>query len=505
MTVTLKRQLTETEKQHVLARDGRKCFATGHEIPSDETVQYDHIHAFVKGGPSEIDNIAPMCETHNKQKGTYALADFRTKLRMNAFFSSGDSLTLKDLLAYSQEQGDVVDYGQKIQIETSDHTVNVLTHSGATLQYALYACPITGWQYFYATLPIALLDSDDEDEQSIGLQPRYLIQEKVFELYRHFQSHPVLQPSIGRIANRKIVLFDGQHKAAALLWNDRKEFECKIYLQPVLRLLNETNISAHDKYTQTRFYSSIMVKKLGKEFGAEFEEYKQLEDGKTKSEAGFMEYLQNRPESPLSAAERNQRFRSYLYNSVLTDENNRATPYVSSSNRSTLDKPLTIDMMQKSILAAFLYRYPVTESMTTEEYRRDKEVANVVDLMNDLVDLALGSWNPEAGANNENQRKLRRIFGSKSMMAWSEILRDAVAAKLDIHDADEKEKLFYRELSSTQREQIRKIVERLMAWSQWQSPANDDIDRVTAGNKGDVKNWFRSKGLTTGYLMGAPE
>jgi len=100
--------------------------------------------------------------------------------------------------------------------------------------------------------------------------PRFLIFDKVFELYRHFQRHPVLQPSIGRVNNNRVLFFDGQHKVAALLWTGRREFECKIYLAPDIRLLNETNIAAHDKFSQTRFYASIMVLKLGTEFGLDF-------------------------------------------------------------------------------------------------------------------------------------------------------------------------------------------------------------------------------------------
>lgn len=159
------------------------------------------------------------------------------------------------------------------------------------LEYALYKSPATGWKYFYATLPIDLLDSDDATDHNMGLQPRYLIFDKVFNMYRHFQRHPVLQPSIGRLDDGQILVFDGQHKMAALLWNGQREFECKVYLSPDLRLLNDTNISAHDKFAQTRFFSSIMVLKLGTEFGTDFESYKNKEDDTSKNEAGFMTCL----------------------------------------------------------------------------------------------------------------------------------------------------------------------------------------------------------------------
>ena len=256
MTITLKRQLSEDEKKHILQIHGRICFATGNKIPDSDPIQFDHIRAFAKHGESELNNIAPMCEVHNKEKGTLPLGDFRVKLYLQEFFADTGMLTLKHLLKYLKDTGEIQRYGQKIVINEVDGRVRI-DSPWSTNTYDLYQCPTTGWKYFYATLPIDILDSDDDDELKIGLQPRSLINEKVFNLYRHFQQHPVLQPSIGRIHDNRIVLFDGQHKVAGLLLTGRRQFECKIYLSPELRLLNETNISAHDTFSQVRFYSSI--------------------------------------------------------------------------------------------------------------------------------------------------------------------------------------------------------------------------------------------------------
>src|SRR6266508_2922830 len=106
MAITLKRQLNDAEKARILDIHGRICFATGHPIADDEALHFDHIRAFVDGGLSELDNIAPMCEMHNKAKGRLPLDDFRVKLRLEDFFSRGDSLTLKHLLDYLKNKGD---------------------------------------------------------------------------------------------------------------------------------------------------------------------------------------------------------------------------------------------------------------------------------------------------------------------------------------------------------------------------------------------------------------
>lgn len=482
MAVLLKRQLTESEKKEILNQHGRKCFATGHEIPEGEPIHFDHIRAFSLGFASELDNIAPMCPQHNQEKGMLPLDDFRVKLRL----------------------GDLELFAQPVAVKESTNTVTIESAS-KRYEQKMHICPTTGWKHFYAILDVDVLDSDDDKNDALGLQPRYLIFDKVFNLYRHFQQHPVLQPSIGRIVNNRIRLFDGQHKVAALLWNGQRQFECKIYLSPEVRLLNQTNIAAHDKFAQTRFFSSVMVYKLGSQFGIDFENYKNLEDGQIKSEAGFMEYLARLDGGLQTRAQLNTRFRSYLYSSVLEFENNRLKNLVTASNRSTDEKPLTMDMLQKSLFAGFLHRQPSPDNMATEAYKRDQEISNLVDLMNMIFDYGLHAWNPKASPHDADQLRLNRMFRSKSMMAWSEVLHGAVCGKLELHDAEARERPFYRDLSEQDKTRLKEIIKRLMNWKRWNAPYDDEIDRVLSDNKSVVKQWFKNHGLTTGYLMGAAE
>jgi len=196
MALTLKRQLTEDEKQQILAKHGRRCWATGMTIPANQPIHFDHIHAFTRGGVSELDNIAPMSGECNRQKGMLSLEDFRVKLRLQKFFQGGDTLTLGNLLRHMKDLGDIAGFGSSVEIHEVENTVTIQS-TNDTFQHDLYTCPTTGWKYFYATFPVTMIDSDDDRDKNIGLQPRYLIFDKVFELFRHFQHHPVLLPSIG--------------------------------------------------------------------------------------------------------------------------------------------------------------------------------------------------------------------------------------------------------------------------------------------------------------------
>jgi hypothetical protein len=288
-----------------------------------------------------------------------------------------------------------------------------------------------------------------------------------------------------------------------MLWENRNIFELKIYLNPDAHLLNQTNIAAHDKFAQTRFYSSIMVSKLGSQFGKLFDEYKNAEDDSTKSEKGFVDYLKIADQ--LTAGEVNKRFKSFLFNSVLDEEVNKLARLVSKTNRSTDETPLTMDMLQKSLLSNFLYLTPMEEDLASNKYLREKEINNVITLFNILDEEILHLWDFTKPKSDQTQIRLKRLIRSKSIMSWSEILKDAIAAKLDIFDADEKALLFYRELNDNEFQKIREIIRRLVEWSIWKLPENSEIDRILSDNKSEIKKYFRTKGLTTGYLMGAPE
>ncbi len=502
MAVTLSRQISDDEKELILKRHGKKCYATGHEIADDSDIQYDHIKAYADMGASEIDNIAPMCKNHNSKKGRLPLGDFRIKLQLDEFFSKGQALTLKDELEYFKINKNINEYGQLCYSKRLDDKIE-LEINNKKYNHHIFTCPTTQWEYFYALIPVNAINSDDDDDEKIGLQPRYLISEKVFNLYRHFQKHPVLQPSIARLYKNKILVFDGQHKIAAMLWSGRKHFELKVYIDPDPRILNNTNIAAHDKFAQTRFYSSIMVAKLGSQFGKQFEDYKNDDDDDKKSEAGFVQHL--RLSEQLTLGEANKRFNSFLYNMVLESDLNMVSKLVSKSNRSSIEYPLTVDMLSKSLLSNFLYRIPLEDDMASPHYKRDQEIENIIQLFNILDKEALHSWDATKNLNDTNQNRLSRMFRSKSIMSWSEILKDAVAAKLDIHDADQRAMIFYRDLSSDSFNKVRAIVRRLVEWTIWASPQDSDIDRILSDNKKEIKAYMRNKGLTAGYLLGAPE
>ena len=144
MAITLKRQLTEEEKHLILQKYGRKCYITGHIIPEDEIVHFDHIKAFSKNGVTALDNIAPLCGKHNQEKGTFALYDFKIKLEMQEFFEQGDALTLKDELVFLKDKKKIKQYGLSVYDYDNNNTDRIeLEIDSKKHIYDVHTCPTT--------------------------------------------------------------------------------------------------------------------------------------------------------------------------------------------------------------------------------------------------------------------------------------------------------------------------------------------------------------------------
>jgi hypothetical protein len=342
--MTNRRQLSPAEKQQVLERHGMRCFIDGHPIDSDDDLEFDHITPLAAGGVTELNNLAPVCRKHNRQKRTMSLSEYRDYLQLTAFFDGGTSKYLDDVLAAKVKR-----YGQRLQyeIDSTAERVTLYFDSGPKT-LSLYQCPVTKWDYFYVLVPVEYLRNDKE------LQPRGLRVRSMWDLYRHFQRNTQLAPSICRFTELgELLLFDGQHKAAAQIWSGRKEVECKVYVRPNPKQLKETNLDAHQSYRQMPFYTHELMRKYADIFGEDWDAYLQL-DG-PKSERGFVEYLVNTKQMSHAAAR--GEVSKAIHWRILNDPENRMREFVSETTR-TRSQPLTISRIQKTIFRDFLSAIP---------------------------------------------------------------------------------------------------------------------------------------------------
>ncbi len=486
--------LTETEKAQILERDGRRCFIDGHPFSEDEEIEFDHIVPRAGKGRTTIQNMAAVCRKHNRQKGTMSLDEYRDYLQLRRFFEANRARYLDDVI---MERGESV--GEVLSYELADGTVKLFFDSGPA-GFTVYTCPVTGWHYFYALIPVRYLRNDAE------LQPRPLRDQALWGLYRHFRRNTQLAPSICRFdEDEKLLLFDGQHKAAAQIWAGRDSVECKIYLDPDPATLRETNLEAHQSFRQMAFYTAELMRKYAAIFGEDWEHFLTL-DG-LKSEAAFVEYLVR--EKGISIAAARKQVAHAIHYGIIRDDNNKLRQFISEKTR-TRTEPLTYNRIQKTLFRHLLSPIPSKAEFQSDDDHREEEQQNLVQLMSIISEEGLiGRWNPDA--NDAMHKRTERIFSAGAVRAWVRILRDVLNAYLQLYlmGPDEIERVLYREINDDQFKVIRRFVHRIFSHSVWDAPDTADQDiskRLTKDDDATAMQLLHERGLVVEWVLeGAAE
>ncbi|MFA5032296.1 MAG: HNH endonuclease signature motif containing protein [bacterium] len=484
-----KRQITEQEKAMVLSHHGNRCFIDGAPFEDDEVIDFHHIKPYSRGGQTNIDNIAPVCKKHHSRIGTMSLQEYKDKIELDRFFEGGpkylDDL-IKEKCGRCEPKIKYEDKGDHITLYFDDSAHN----------FPLYECPIKKWKYFYAKLPVVNIGNDKD------LQPRALRVVSLWGLYRHFQLNTQLSPSICRIdENGGLLLFDGQHKAAAQIWSGQKYIECKVYLTPDSRILKETNLEAHGSFRQMSFYSHELMKKYADLFGEDWNEYIKTEGAK--SEIEFMSFLMVSKNH--SKAQAKNEIALAMYNEIIDDPDNKLSKYLSEKSRGR-QQPLTFARLKKTFFQYMLVPPPTEcEFESDEDFRKD-EKRNLIRLMNIVAEEGLDDkWDPEK--NNSMHKRAERIFGAGSIRAWVILLTNVINTHLRHYTDEQRAQFFFRKIPDAEFNYFKQFVQKLFTHKIWDDPdpagelsarlAKDDIETARA--------LFEEKGLTVDWILGNPE
>jgi hypothetical protein len=486
--------LTDQQKQQLLKRDGMCCFIDGHPIDSIADVQYDHIKPVAEDGPTDLGNMAVVCKKHNQRKGKQSLSEFRDQLALEAFFSDGRPKYLDDVIVERKMKS-----GQPLLYDVNAAANRVqLFFEDANNDVSLYTCPTTGWKYFYALVPVGHLTNDKE------LQPRPLRQKPMLALYRHFRSNTQLAPSICRLTpDSKLLLFDGQHKAAAQIWSGRKSLECKVYIAPDAKRLKETNLEAHEAYRQMGFYSSELMAKYADIFGEDWNSYTQTEG--MKSEEGFIAFLIET--KGYTKGKARSEVERAIHHRILTDPKNKMNEFISEKTRSK-ELPLTHNRVQKTLFRDFLSQIPNRIEFDSPEDLRSVEEQNLVRLMSIVAEEGLlGRWNPER--NDALHRRADRMFSAGAVRAWVRVLRDVLYSVFELYKIapEEVNRMLYRQLTDEHFDYARKYTRRIFAHSLWDAPDTPEANISMALTKDDditAMNLFKEKGLVMNWVLEIP-
>jgi hypothetical protein len=370
------------------------------------------------------------------------------------------------------------------------------------IEYPVLLDNMLNVNYFYARIKHKWIVNDDEK----GLQPRYIDYKRLIKLRDHLLTHPQLAPSIARLIDNQIKLFDGQHKFAAQILNNQTELDVKVYVSPsdpekakqLFDQLMITNLEAHSKHKQIPFYTSTLLDKLSeihKEFLDKFIETKPAEKH---TEENLIRFLV--AEQQYSAAEAKNMLVSAIKNqakelSVMKD-------YIAIASRDA-NYPITDELLSKTIFPNTLYLTPSKERFKSDYDYRDSEIENFKVISNLLIEKGhLPDWvSKKRNTTLTNiQLKSRRIWHKGSVLTWAPYLRDIIINACNMITQDEREKLLYRApLTQEQISRISIYLDRLFKHNLWDEPEGEIDNLLVSAQKQD--ELYNRKGLTITYVL----
>jgi len=334
------------------------------------------------------------------------------------------------------------------------------------------------------------------------LQPRALREPSLWNFYRHFQTNTQLAPSICRIdESRTLLLFDGQHKAAAQIWSGRSLIDCLVFINPDPIALKETNLEAHGKFRQMSFYSHELMKKYADICGEDWDQY--MESEGEKSELGFFNFLHNTRQK--TRANAINEISLSMYNEIINSPKNQLSAFLSERNRGR-KQPLTFSRLKKTIFKEMLVPPPIPDEFESPSDYRKEEKKNLVKLMNIIAEEGLeGKWDPE---RNDNQhKKAQKIFSAGAVRAWTILLKDTINQHMRHYTEDKRKVFLYRQISDSDFEYFKQFTNKLFSHNIWDDP--DPLGEIAARLAKDdattSKSLFDEKGLDVNWLLGQPQ
>ncbi|GAB2568919.1 HNH endonuclease domain-containing protein [Spirosoma areae] len=497
----MKRQLSDSEKQQVktqqIDRDGSlRCFISGEVIGEDDTVEYDHILPFSKQGDTNLSNIRVVLKEYNRRKSDQSLYEVRDNLKLERLFNEKkNNIKLQDIFELKEIT--------KKSFHTNIEDGIIKIDDGVDCKnFTLLFDNILNVSYFYGRIPIKWLENDDQE----GLQPRVIDYKRLIILRDHLKDHPQLAPSIARLIDNRIKLFDGQHKLAGQVLNNISEVDIKAYLSPsefdkAKKLFDDlmiTNLDAHSKLKQIPFYTSTLLDRLSVIYKEMLDEFTSTKPVEKHSEANFVNFLIS--EKQHSRADAKQMLKSAIRVNAL--ELSAIKEYTATASKDA-NFALSIDLLNTVVFPNTLYLEPSSANFKSTGDYRDAELENFKVLAALLVQYGnLPNWVPNIrGKSLTNiQLKARRIWHKGSVLTWAPYLKSILGVAFDFVTNDDREKLLYREtIDVDQKGRIANCLQRLFGHPMWDEPEGElDTFLVSAKRQDDL---FNRKGLSERFVL----
>jgi hypothetical protein len=388
------------------------------KLPKNEQKQVvDHLHAYQKGlcyiCEENIDLTQPVDVDHIRSKDQGGIEDSRnnwglTHAHCNRAKGNRDLDMQRYLMRFQRARRGHLASGQSEDTFTVGVALGI--HGGAKRETAarierdsegnehLVITWEIGGQTTTARLPIQV-DLNNPSVKSItamvpieqvfhdsDINPRSIVDLEPF-IEEFYRGNPQLLPSLAHLAldgnesgRARVMLFDGQHKAAAQLFLGNRVLYLRVFLNADLKLLKSTNYGAHTKLAQIHFPMAIQDKVGHDIFRPALEDFlNQYEDRSGLRESSYFKALTKEERSEMRG-----HFQGYLKFRVVSAadvEGGKFFEYVETVSARSKTKPLAYETVRKAIFNNFLHLHETEVPIKLALEMRDRERDNLVVLL----------------------------------------------------------------------------------------------------------------------------
>ncbi len=385
-----------------------QCFICEEDIDLDlNNTNIDHIVPLANKGKDNEENFAVTHESCNKSKQDADLKIAKIlqkliKIQKNVQADSNKSASLKDIL--KKYNGSKFEFKNKIESNTLKFSFTDIGDN-QTQQTQIFTDNLSNEKSCFIEAPIEYLFHDEI------INPRG-INNSIRKLIKEFdKKNPQLHLSLARIDNGKLKIFDGQHKAVAQILLGTKKLVVRVFLEPNIDVLTETNTNAGSSLRQIAFDKSIMRQLNNTLYSERVKKYQIAhelkEDNYSFSEQQLIDYFKG------DRANIKKYIVDSIKHSITTLKDNKLKDYIDFDGKAK-ELPISYSAFDKTILSSFvsnklILREPIDFKTDEGSNPREIEIIQIVRVLNILADnIYINKFIPEVGTARIEQNIINK-------------------------------------------------------------------------------------------------
>lgn len=389
-----------------------KCFICEEEIDENlqlnKTTNIDHIIPLANKGKDSVENFAVTHESCNKSKQDSNLKIAKclqhlSKIQNEVHLKTGRSASLKHVL--ENYNGSKYDFNYVVQNDILSYTFSEMGDNKRH-ETNLFTDNLSGEKSCFIEIPKQYLFHDEL------INPRG-INNSISKLIKEFdKKNPQLQISLARIDDKKIKLFDGQHKTTAQILLGTQKIIIRLFINPNVDRLIETNTNAGSTLRQISFDKSIMRQLNNTLYLEKIKQYQvahSLRDNDFSfSEEQLIDYFKGEKSN----------VKKYIIDSIkhviTRDEGNKLKDYIDLDGKSK-ELPISYSAFDKTFLASYInssiiLKTPIDYKSDEGVNPRELEIEQIIKVLNIFAEvLYINKFIPEIGTT----RIERKIIDNK--------------------------------------------------------------------------------------------